>query len=116
MTEFEFTLRFAVSGDPSARAALMCWHECQNSHTARIKARDKYLCEAASNLRGNNPCNWTLAGKLAAAVKRFESCLWRRLKVGIDINLGPCDQALHAAFLTGIKIPKTQRHLYTIIR
>lgn len=82
---------------------------------ARRKARDAALLECALLLGADCPGPWVTAGRLEAAIKRFESRVWPRLRAGIVRQLGPVDAALHRAFLTGERIPKTQRRLYDLL-
>ncbi len=82
---------------------------------ARRKARDSALLECGALLGADRPGPWAVAERLEAAIKRFESRVWPQLRAGIVRQLGPVDAALHRAFLTGERIPRTQRRLYDLL-
>ncbi len=82
---------------------------------ARRKARDAALRECARVLAGDDPGPWVVAERLEAAVHRFEGRVWPRLRAGMPCDLAPSDAALHRAFLTGERIPRTQRRLYDLL-
>ena len=115
----ELLLRMAF-GEPVTQAdALSVLHQGIDradvqrlDRVARRKARDSALLECALLLGADCPGPWVTAGRLEAAIKRFECRMWPRLRAGIVRQLGPVDAALHRAFLTGERIPRTQRRLY----
>lgn len=122
-TTFDMVLRLAAGETVSQADALRLLHihtdrdELQRvERIARIKARDAALIEAAVVLGADGPGTWMLAGRLSQAVTRFESCLWPRLRAGMDgTQLPPSETAIHHAFLTGERVPKTQRRLYDLL-
>ena len=83
---------------------------------SRVKARDSALKEAADILGGDGLGAWIVAGRVADAIDRFEVRLWPRLKAGIGCDLSPSDVAIYRAFLTGGRVPKTQRMLYDLLK
>jgi len=122
MTSFDVVLRLASGETVTQADALRLLHshadrdELQRlERSARIKARDGSLIEAAVVLGADSPGAWILAGRLADAVTRFESRLWARLRAGMECELSPSDAAIHRAFLTGERVPKTQRRLYDLL-
>ena len=80
----------------------------------RIRCRNQALREAAGEL-GAGIGAWALAERLEAAVLRFESRIWPRLKAGFECELSPSDECLYRAFLTGQHVPRTQRRLYDLV-
>lgn len=84
---------------------------------ARIRLRDRSLAEAARVLDFDSCGAWVLAKRLEDAVKRFETRLWPLLRNGIhQRELSPSEAALHRAFLTGERVPKTARRLYDLLK
>lgn len=82
----------------------------------RIKARNEALRTAAAELGATKLGAWRQAELLEAAVRRFESRLWPRLRVGLECAaLSPSDEALCRAFLSGLPVPRTQRRLYELL-
>ncbi|GAA4000770.1 hypothetical protein GCM10022279_25780 [Comamonas faecalis] len=88
----------------------------RRERNAAIRTRDNALREAAQCLAHDAPAIWTLAQRLAQAIARFRACTWPRIKAGLDVALSPAEDALRQAFLTGINIPSTQRHLYELLK
>lgn len=82
---------------------------------ARVKARNLALAEAGAELGGATLSAWALAGRLEAAVLRFESRVWPRVKAGFECDLSPSDKCLRRAFLAGQHVPRTQRRLYDLL-
>ena len=121
-TPFTLALRIAC-GDPvtqaEARSVLAAGVDCED--TARLdrfqrrKARDEALRDAADELGGEGLGAWALAELLEAAVLRFESRVWPRLRAGLECTLSPSDEALYRAYLSGQHIPRTQRRLYDLL-
>lgn len=122
---FELLLRlargqFVGSGDAMAvllrEATDSPDDRARTERTARIKARNGALQRAAVELGADQPGAWVLAGRLAAAVARFEARQWPLLRAGLHRGeLTPAEDALHVAFLTGQHIPRTQRRLYQLL-
>ena len=81
----------------------------------RIQCRNQALREAAGEL-GSGLSAWALAERLEAAVLRFESRIWPRLKAGFQCELSPSDECLYRAFLTGEHVPRTQRRLHDLVK
>ena len=79
---------------------------------SRLRARDRALLRAADAL-GPSPSTWATAGRLAAALRRFDTRVRPRLKP--DDELPPLDEALRAAFACGERVPATQRALYALL-
>lgn len=122
LTGFDLVLRLAAGQEVKQADALRILHSQSDrddvqrlERLARLKARDSALLEAAAVLGADNPGAWVLAGRLALAVERFESRLWARLRSGAAFDLAPSDSAIHRAFLTGERVPKTQRRLYDLL-
>ena len=118
----DLLLRLAC-GEPVTQAdALSVLHQAIDradvqrlDRVARRKARDAALLECALLLGADHPGPWAVAERLEAAIKRFECRVWPRLRAGFACQLGPVDMALHRAYLTGERIPKTQRRLYDLL-
>ena len=118
----DLLLRLAC-GEPVTQAdALSVLHQAIDrddvqrlDRVARRKARDAALLECARVLAADDPGPWAVAKRLEAAIKRFDGRVWPRLRGGMPCDLGPCDMALHRAFLSGERIPKTQRRLYDLL-
>lgn len=79
-----------------------------------LRERNAALRRAADLLDlGDGP--WKTAGRLAAAIKRFETRTLPLYRRG-QASPSPIDQALLDAFATGCRIPKTQRKLHDFLR
>lgn len=122
LTSFDLLLRLASGESVTQAEALRILHSHADrgdvqrlERSARLKARDSALLEAAAVLGADHPGAWVLAGRMALAVARFESRLWPRVRAGLDCDLAPSDAAIHRAFLTGERVPKTQRRLYDLL-
>ena len=121
-TSITLLLRLAL-GEPVTQAdALSVLHQAIDradvqrlDRVARRKARDAALLECARVLAADDRGPWTVAERLEAAIKRFDGRVWPRLRAGMPCDLGPCDMALHRAFLSGERIPRTQRRLYDLL-
>lgn len=122
-SSIELLLRLACGERVTQADALRVLH---NSHAiddfsrheriARVKARDAALVDAACVLGADDPGAWRVAVRLASAVKRFEAVAWIRLRAGLQCELSPVDAALHRAFLTGLRVPRTPRGLYELLK
>ena len=88
----------------------------RRERNAAIRTRDNALREAAQCLAHDAPAIWTLAQRLAQAIERFRARTWPRIEAGLDVALSPAEDALMQAFLTGVNIPSTQRHLYELLK
>lgn len=123
MSSFEVLLRLAMGEAVTQTEALSVLHldacsrddSARLERVARIKARNHALREAASVLGADSPTSWVLAERLEAAVERFATRVWPRLRDGIQCDLAPSDAYLHRAFLTGERVPRTQRRLYDLL-
>lgn len=107
VTPHEARVALSAAGDAEDPARL--------ERCARIKLRNEALRAAADELGGAGLGAWEAAGRLECAVSRFESRVWPRLKAGFECELCPSEAALHKAYLTGLRIPKTQRHLRDLL-
>ncbi|MCZ2406344.1 MAG: hypothetical protein LC097_06380 [Burkholderiales bacterium] len=124
MSPFEIVLQ-AAAGQPvapqDARAALLARTTDpeatrRRERNAAIRARDAALRDAAHCLAGDGPTAWLLAQRLARAIARFRATTWQRIQAGIPVALSPADEALCAAFLSGVGVPRTQRRLYELLK
>jgi hypothetical protein len=79
---------------------------------ARRKAAFKMVIEAAEMIREESPCAsyWHTAGEIATAIKRLESRMTNRK------NLPPLYQKLADAFAIGVRLPRSQKRLFDLIR
>ena len=119
-TTFEVALRIASGEYVSKREALEVLVSCADAdcgdRVARIRARNMALQEAAKYLGADGASEWVVAERLEHAVLRFRCGAWRRIKCGAILPMGPSEKALKKAFLSGVRIPTTQRRLYPLIR
>lgn len=108
----EITVRLAT-GEPVSKAEALeaLLQPVCNEKTARHQIRNRALSRAAEILSDDDPVAWHTAGRLAAAVLRFETRIKPRLDAGAVIDLAPVDAQLNRAFLSGVKLPTTQRRL-----
>lgn len=84
---------------------------------ARIRYRDAALVEASRLLAADDAGAWTVAGRLAQAVKRFQTRIWPRLRAGgMAGSMDPLDSALHRAFMAGERVPATARRLFDLVK
>ena len=123
MTAVEVLLRLAFGRSVTQSQALEALHNtpvdpseaARLERVARIKARNEALRDAADEL--GYPGAWAAAGRLEAAIARFESRLWPRLRAGLVAcnDLAPHEQALYRAWLSGAHVPRTQRRLYDLL-
>ena len=81
----------------------------------RLRERNRSLQEAA-RLLDTGEGVWHLAGRLEAAVRRYERRIKPQIAAGLATALAPVDAAIHAAFLTGCRVPTTRRNLFELIR
>jgi len=84
---------------------------------SRIRARNDALRDAARMLdEGRGP--WPLAGRLEAALDRFEWRVWPRVKDQIlPCGLGDLDAALFRVFAANLDRPiREQRGLYELLK
>lgn len=122
-TGFDLLLRLATGQPVTARDALDVLYreaviECpaRADRVARIHARNRALQQAACVLGADNPGAWVLAHRLESAIERFSTRVWPRLRAGLHRGeLSPADAALYRAFLTGQRVPRTQRRLYDLL-
>lgn len=120
--------RRAAAGDTGPEVA--CWiAEAMRRHLAgldldqalrldrasRLRERNQALIEAAALLSGDDGA-WCCAGRLAMALRRYESRMAPIVARDPGTPLAPIDEALRRAFDTGQRIPSTQRNLYELIR
>lgn len=89
-------------------------HALRLDRANRIRQRDAALLRAAEAL-GPAPSTWALAGMLEAAVRRFRSRVWPRVRAGGVVDLLPVDEALLDAHATGTRVPATQRSLFDLL-
>jgi hypothetical protein len=81
---------------------------------SRLRQRNRALLAAAEALDdGSGP--WATAGRLAAAIRRYEARVWPLLRRDPSMALPPIDAALRRAFDAGSRIPRTQRRLYDLL-
>ncbi len=119
-TTFEVALKIAngeyVSKNEALEVLLGCHGFDLNDRGARIRARNAALQEAAVFLGSDGASEWVIAERLEHAVLRFRCGMWRRIKYGAILPMAPSEKALKKAFLSGVRIPTTQRRLYPLIR
>ena len=118
MTAIEVLLNLAKGQQVTAQEAQAALHSCctGTDRPARIRARNHALQQAAAALGFDSPSPWVLAGRLEQAIARFETRLWPLLRAGLHRGgLSPHEAALHRAFLTGERVPGTQRRLYDLL-
>lgn len=80
----------------------------------RTRQRNHALCEVAA-LLDDGGSRWSLAARLEAAVLRFESRIWPRIRNELAPDLGEIDQALRRAFAAEAGMLRCQRALYDLI-
>ncbi|MBN9403976.1 MAG: hypothetical protein J0I00_01000 [Burkholderiales bacterium] len=83
---------------------------------SRTRRRNAALGRAAELLSGDGCGAWITAGRLAAAIERFERALWPALLGGARLELSEIEQALYEAFLTGATPVTCQRRLFELLR
>ncbi|CAM5783025.1 hypothetical protein ACFOHU_06880 [Ottowia pentelensis] len=83
---------------------------------SRTRRRNAALERAAALLSGDACGAWVAAGRLAAAIERFERALWPALLGGAHPLLSETEQALHEAFATGAAPVTCQRRLFELLR
>lgn len=124
MSPLEIALRIAA-GEPvtpeQAQTALLARTtdpeaSRRRERHAALRVRDRALNDAAHCLAHDDPAQWVLAARLAGAIARFRSRTWPRIEAGLDAPLSPAEDALRRAFLTGTSIPRTQRHLFELLK
>lgn len=119
-TTFEVALKIANGEYVSKSEALEVLVSCPDADCgdrgARIRARNMALQEAAVFLGADGAREWVVAERLEHAVLRFRCGMWRRIKYGAILPMAPSEKALKKAFLSGVRIPTTQRRLYPLIR
>jgi hypothetical protein len=80
---------------------------------ARIATRNRCLREAAHLIdNGRNLSAHSLAGKLSAAIKRYEA----RASRLADEQLGEIDKAIRAALSAGAVTMRSQRRLHGVLK
>jgi hypothetical protein len=107
----EILIRLATGDAVSAIEAREALASDTDERTARHQIRNRALSNAAEILSADDPGAWRIAERLCAAVLRFETRIKPRLDAGAAIDLAPVDRQLHRAFLSGIRVPRTQRRL-----
>lgn len=122
---FDVVLSLAIGGKVTQTQALaILLREAQDrpggcaraDRAHRVRARNRALLDAGTALAGDNPSPWVLAGRLEQAIARFKARLWPLLCAGLHRGeLSPHEAALHRAFLTGERVPGTQRRLYDLL-
>jgi hypothetical protein len=119
-TTFEVALKIAngeyVSKSEALEVLVSCPDADYGERGARIRARNMALQEAAFFLGADGASEWVVAERLEHAVLRFRCGMWRRIKYGAILPMTPSEKALKKAFLTGMKIPTTQRRIWDVIR
>ncbi|PTD96394.1 hypothetical protein [Pseudothauera lacus] len=90
-------------------------HSLGLDRASRVRERNKALQEAAELLAGDDD-PWRCAGRLEAAVKRFEARILPLLLRDPQLPISPVDKALRRAFDSGLRVPGTARNLYELIR
>lgn len=111
MSAIEITIRLATGEAVSPAEAREALASETDERTVRCQIRNRALSKAAQILGADDPGAWRIAERLAAAVLRFESRVKPRLDAGAVIDLAPVDLCLFKAFLSGIRVPRTQRRL-----
>lgn len=107
----EITIRLATGEAVSQNDARAALTSDTDERTARCQIRNRALSKAAQILGADDPGVWRIAERLAAAVLRFETRVKPRLDAGAVFDLAPVDACLYRAFLSGIRVPRTQRRL-----
>jgi len=80
-----------------------------------LRERNAALTQAATLLEiGDSP--WAVAGRLAGAIRRFETRVLPRMRRGDQVDLSPLDECIARVFATRQRIPRTQRKLYELVR
>lgn len=82
---------------------------------SRLRQRNQALHEAAGHLAADDGA-WHQAGRLARAIRRYQSRVAPLLARGQCSPLPPLDEALHRAFQSGVRVPGTQRNLFELLR
>ena len=80
-----------------------------------VRQRNTALIDAA-NLLDDGCGPWKLAGKLAAAIKRFEMRFLPCFSENKTPPSSEIEKALLRAFSTGQRVTKTQRKLYELLK
>lgn len=109
----EPTLAWLAEGFARHAAGEPLEHALRLDRANRIRQRDAALLRAADAL-GPTASTWALAGLLEAAVRRFRSRVWPRVRCA-PVDLPPIDDALRVAFLAGERVPSSQRQLYALL-
>lgn len=81
---------------------------------SKLRQRNAALFEACRVLDDGSGA-WSLAGRLAGAVRRYQKRIAPILRRNPDYPLGDIDSALRIAFSAG-RPPATQRRLWELIR
>lgn len=84
----------------------------------RIRSRNDALFRASEILSDGKGdiTAWELALLLANAIERYESRFLPAMKICPSTQLSPLNQALSDAFACGVRVPRTQRKIYDLIR
>lgn len=83
---------------------------------SRTRRRNAALARAAALLAADGCGAWIAAGRLAAAIERFERALWPALLGGAHLELSDIEHALREAFATGATPVTCQRRLFELLR
>lgn len=81
---------------------------------SRLRQRNAALLEAC-RLLDDGSGTWSLAGRLASSIKRYQKRIAPILRRNPDYPIGDIDRALHIACSAG-RPPATQRRLFELIR
>lgn len=83
----------------------------------RIREHNAALRDAAAVIRQQIPglSTWAVAGRLAKAIRHFETRIAPMLQVDHSRELSALDDAIHAAISTGHRGPRTQRKLFDLL-
>lgn len=83
----------------------------------RIREHNAALLSAAHTIRQQIPgrSTWAVAGRLAKAIRHFETRIAPTLTVDPCRELSALDTAIYAALATGHRGPRTQRKLFDLL-
>ncbi|WP_374279199.1 hypothetical protein [Azonexus sp.] len=82
----------------------------------RVRERNDALIEAAKILSRQSTSPWATAGLLARAICNFETNVLPSDQLRNSKNMTALNTHLLRAFNTGVRIPRTQRKIYDLIR
>jgi hypothetical protein len=81
-----------------------------------IRARNAALVLAAGHFDESDLSTWELAGRLEAAIRRFESIVLPRIRRGEAVSLDPAQQAILSALEAGAGMIRSRRRLWDLLR